>query len=143
MRWIPVLLGMSAVVVLLGSGPVQSAALAPSQDAGDVTKQQGGRPELRRALRRFVRAGAPGIVALAKDRRGTWRGASGLADLPAKVPMRPNVHFRIASVTKTFTATIVLQLVGERKLGLDDPDERWLPGVVPNGANINVLQLLQ
>jgi D-alanyl-D-alanine carboxypeptidase len=80
---------------------------------------------------------------LVKDRRGTWRAAAGLADLRAKVAMRPGLHFRIASVTKSFTATLVLQLVGEGKLRLDDPVERWLPGVVPNGQNVSVLQLLR
>jgi D-alanyl-D-alanine carboxypeptidase len=45
-------------------------------------------------------------------------------------------------VTKTFTAAVILQLAGEGRLGLDDPVERWLPGVVPAGAAITVRQLL-
>jgi D-alanyl-D-alanine carboxypeptidase len=143
MRSIPILFGMSAAVALVvGAAPHTSAAPPLSTGAEKVVEQQADRPELRRALARFVRAGAPGIVALVKDRRGTWRAARGFADLRAKIPMRPNVHFRIASVTKSFTAVVVLQLVGEGKLQLDDPVERWLPGVVPNGANITVLQLL-
>ena len=48
--------------------------------------------------------------------------------------MRPDDHFKIASLTKTYTATVVLQLVGEGKLSLDDTVERRLPGVVPNGT---------
>ena len=56
--------------------------------------------------------------------------------------MRAGNHFKIASLTKTYTATVVLQLVGERKLSLDDTVERRLPGVVPNGDKITIRQLL-
>ena len=56
--------------------------------------------------------------------------------------MRAGDRFRVGSVTKTFVATVVLQLVGEGRLGLEDSVERWLPGVVPNGAGITVRQLL-
>ena len=57
--------------------------------------------------------------------------------------MRPADRFRVGSVTKSFMATVLLQLVGERKLRLDDSLERWLPGVVPNGRSITVRELLQ
>jgi len=56
------------------------------------------------------------------------------------VPVRGS--FRAGSITKTFLATVVLQLVDEGSLRLDDSVERWLPGVVPNGENITVRQLL-
>ena len=56
--------------------------------------------------------------------------------------MRADNHFKIASLTKTYTATVVLQLVGEGKLSLDDSVERRLPGVVPNGSRITIRQLL-
>lgn len=42
-------------------------------------------------------------------------------------------RFRIASNTKAFTSTVLLQLVGEGRLSLDDPVSRWLPGVVHSG----------
>jgi D-alanyl-D-alanine carboxypeptidase len=45
-------------------------------------------------------------------------------------------------LTKSFVATVVLQLVGERKLSLTERVERWLPGLVPNGSAITVRQLL-
>ena len=47
--------------------------------------------------------------------------------------MNARDHFKIASLTKTYTATVVLQLVAEGKLHLTDSIERWLPGLVPNG----------
>jgi D-alanyl-D-alanine carboxypeptidase len=101
-----------------------------------------GRPQLQRLLDTVVRAGAPGIVAYVRDRHGTWLGASGFAVFKPKMRMRPNLRFRVGSVTKTFTAAIVLQLVGEGKLRLNDSVERWLPGLVPNGGGITVQELL-
>jgi D-alanyl-D-alanine carboxypeptidase len=143
-RRLPALvLTISIVGFLDGARSPLSAAVAVTEPRQQAAQQQAARPDLEQALEGFVRAGAPGIVAIVKDSRGTWRGASGLANLRTKTAMRPGVHFRIASVTKSFTATVVLQLVGEGKLQLDDPVERWLPGVVPNGANISVLQLLR
>ncbi|MGQ0568282.1 MAG: serine hydrolase domain-containing protein, partial [Armatimonadota bacterium] len=51
-------------------------------------------------------------------------------------------QFRIASLTKTFVAVVVLQLVGEGKLSLDDAVENRLPGLVPNGRNITIRYLI-
>jgi D-alanyl-D-alanine carboxypeptidase len=58
------------------------------------------------------------------------------------VPLRSRQDFRVASITKSFVATVVLQLVGEGKLSLGDSMERWLPGLVPNGGAITVRELL-
>ena len=55
--------------------------------------------------------------------------------------MQP-IAFRVASLAKTYTATVVLQLVGEGKLRLTDTVERWLPGLVPHGDAISIRQLL-
>jgi D-alanyl-D-alanine carboxypeptidase len=57
--------------------------------------------------------------------------------------MRPVDRFRVGSITKSFVATVLLQLVGERKLKLDDPLNRWLPGLVATGSSITVRELLQ
>lgn len=52
-------------------------------------------------------------------------------------------RFRAGSITKSFVAAVVLQLVGEGRLRLGDSVERWLPGVVAEGGRITVRQLLQ
>lgn len=67
------------------------------------------------------------------------------ADSTAPIPW--NAHFRVASTTKTFVATVVLQLVAEKRLSLDDTVEHWLPSVVSgngnDGSRITVRDLLR
>jgi D-alanyl-D-alanine carboxypeptidase len=99
-------------------------------------------PKLQAALDRLVEGGAPGAIMVVRSPGRTLRLASGVADRETKARMRPRMHVRIASVTKTYAATVVLQLVGERKLRLHDSVERWLPGLLPDGASITVRQLL-
>lgn len=93
-------------------------------------------------LRAVVRAGAPGVIVFARHGERTQRLAAGVADRARRTPMRVSDRFRVGSVTKTFVAAVVLQLVDEGKVSLDDTVERWLPGLVPNGAAITVRQLL-
>ncbi|MEV5597828.1 serine hydrolase domain-containing protein [Streptomyces sp. NPDC052496] len=56
--------------------------------------------------------------------------------------LAPGDQFRVGSNTKTVTATLVLQLVAAGKVGLADPVEKWLPGVVRGGRDITVRMLL-
>ena len=72
---------------------------------------------------------------------GTWIQAFGTGNLEGDTPITPDDHFRIGSNTKTFTGTVILQLVDEGRLGLDDPVSKYQPEV-PNGENITVRQLL-
>jgi D-alanyl-D-alanine carboxypeptidase len=67
-----------------------------------------------------VRAGIPGVVALAAGPGLSWEKAAGVADVGTRAPLTPDHRFRIGSVTKPLVATVVLQLVGEGALALDD-----------------------
>ena len=113
-----------------------------SVQAPPATRAPADPAALQRQLDGVVEAGTPGVVALVRTGQQTWQGASGLGNLAAKRPARAGDRFRIGSVTKSFVATVALQLVGEDKFGLDDPLARWLPGLVPNGDDITVRQLL-
>ena len=97
---------------------------------------------VRSALDRLIASGVPGAVLVARDGDDVLRLAAGTADTATGRPMRPDLRFRAGSVTKTFVATVTLQLVGEGALSLDDTVEHWLPGLVPGGAAISVRQLL-
>jgi D-alanyl-D-alanine carboxypeptidase len=84
---------------------------------------------------------APGaIVGISIPGRGSYVVAKGLADVATGEPMRVDDHVRIGSVTKTFTVTVLLQLVAEGKIGLDDPIGKYLD-FVPNGQNITLRML--
>ncbi|MEV0617046.1 serine hydrolase domain-containing protein [Nonomuraea sp. NPDC050404] len=86
--------------------------------------------------------GATAALARISDGKGTWSGAAGVRDIKRGGEPAPGGYFRIGSVTKTFVATVVLQLVDEGKVRLDDPIEQHLPGLVPDGAGITVRELL-
>jgi D-alanyl-D-alanine carboxypeptidase len=128
-------------IAILGALILASATLALA--AGAVGERRSGRPaKLQRALDQVVAAGVPGAVLLVGDGDRTIRLASGYGNLKPRTPMRAGDRFRVGSITKAFVATVVLQLVAERKLSLKDTVERWLPGVVPNGKRITVRRLL-
>ncbi len=90
----------------------------------------------------LVAHGAPGVVLLTRNGRHTITVTSGLSEIGTATPMRADDRFRVASIAKTYTATVVLQLVGEGKVRLDDTVERWLPGLVPHGDAVSIRQLL-
>jgi D-alanyl-D-alanine carboxypeptidase len=115
------------------------AASAPAQPAAKTERNASG---LQRDLDALVAAGAPGAILFVRDGKRVTHLTAGLGDIARKTLMRPDNHFKIASVTKTYTATVVLQLVGEGKLSLDDTVQQRLPGVVPNGGKITIRQLL-
>ncbi|MEU9092690.1 serine hydrolase domain-containing protein [Streptomyces sp. NPDC048428] len=74
---------------------------------------------------------------------GTWRGSAGVHDLASGRPADPDGRFRVGSVTKVFTAAVVLQLAGEGRLGLDRPVRRYLPELIPAAyGKVTVRQLL-
>ena len=78
-------------------------------------------------------------------RRGVALRAFGLSDRGARVPANPNMSFRIASITKTFTATAVLLLVQDGKVRLDAPVARYVGALVdplPGGSTATVRRLL-
>jgi len=135
-------LGVSVAAVAAAALAVAGCGGRTDRSVALEPKSGHSEPKLRRALDGFVGAGVPGAIVLVRDGNETVRMASGYRNLAAKTPLRPTDRFRVGSVTKSFVATIVLQLVGEDKLALDDTVERWLPGLVPNGELITVRELL-
>lgn len=80
----------------------------------------------------FAGVSAPGAVMAIRTPEGTWIATTGYQDLDKTVPMTADVNQRIGSVTKTFTITALLRLAEQGKLSLDDPIEKYVPGM-PNG----------
>ena len=129
---------MRAQVVAAVCSAMFLCVVAQSAGAADIEAAS-----LQKALDRLVAAGVPGAVLLVRDGNRTVRLASGYSVVAGRIPARPDDRFRIGSVTKTFVATVVLQLVGEGKLQLDDTVESVLPGKLRVGNGITVRQLLQ
>ncbi|MBJ8049921.1 beta-lactamase family protein [Bacillus cereus group sp. N18] len=128
--------------------PTSIVKAAPTQNvsSSSQTSTQRDRTSVKQAMRDTLQLGYPGILAKTSEGGKTWGYAAGVADLSTKKPMKTDFRFRIASVTKTFTATVVLQLAGENRLKLDDSIEKWLPGVIQgngyDGNQITIRQIL-
>ncbi|WP_411110577.1 serine hydrolase domain-containing protein [Streptomyces sp. c-19] len=101
-----------------------------------------GRPELRKALQDIVDSGVMGVQLRVHDERGRWVGSAGVSELGGTAEPPTDGHFRIGSNTKTFTATLVLQLVAEGRIGLDTPVADCLPEFALD-RRITVRMLLQ
>ncbi|GAA0441702.1 serine hydrolase domain-containing protein [Streptomyces sp. NPDC046215] len=123
-----------------------TAFVTPAQAASDAAPTRGGHRATQRAMDEAVKAGVPGITAQARDTDGVWKSASGVGDLTSGAPRGKDDKFRVGSITKTFVATVLLQMEAEGRLSLDDTVEHQLPGVVRgngnDGSRITVRQLL-
>jgi D-alanyl-D-alanine carboxypeptidase len=132
----------------LGGGVAGGAAvLALARPAGAASLGGGGGlaaatvQRLDAALRAALATiDASGVVAGIVTPQGRWTAAAGVADPHGGAPMLPGVYQRVGSVTKTFTVTLVLQLMEQGRLSLDDPVARYLDGV-PNGGLITLRHL--
>ncbi|MEV6731638.1 serine hydrolase domain-containing protein [Streptomyces sp. NPDC051364] len=109
-----------------------------------------GKPDtVQQGLSALVRDdGVPGALAAVKGLDGRTRNyTAGVGDLATRAKVPADGQVRIGSSTKTFTAVVVLQLVGEGRIGLDSPVETYLPGLLRgdgvDGRAITVRQLLQ
>lgn len=122
----------------LAGNVLQNAVAAPAGHS-----PAGAAAALATLAQRDVDAGAPGVairiddgrhrpVAIAKQ--ATWTRADHR--------LSAEDQFRMGSNTKTMVATVVLQLVAERRLRLTDPVDKWLPGAVANGRTTTVRMLL-
>jgi CubicO group peptidase (beta-lactamase class C family) len=75
----------------------------------------------------------------------TWKGASGVSNLEKQTLTESDDLFKIASITKTYTAATVLKVVESGKLSLDDTLGQWLPDIaknLPDSENVTVRELL-
>ena len=114
---------------------VLTAAVFVAPDRGGAAAAEF--PDIDALLRTAVQRGdAPGVVAMATDRRGVlYKGAFGVAESAAGRPMTTDAIFRIASMTKPITSVAAMQLVEKGRVSLDDPAAKYLPEL----AHLSVL----
>ncbi|UXY27602.1 serine hydrolase domain-containing protein [Streptomyces sp. HUAS TT20] len=138
---------MSVRTTLVGATTlVLSAALAGPALAAGPARGSAEHSTTRKAIDAAVAAGVPGVTATAKDAHGTWSATAGVGNLRTGAARSADDRYRVGSITKTFVATVLLQLEAEGRLSLDDTVEKWLPGVVHghghDGHQITIRQLL-
>lgn len=131
-------------VVLVLAGCVAGSAPHPSSTPSTVQELK---PLTHKLLASTIAASVqknlvPGAFAVVTTPAGTVSAGYGTTKLGTSSTPRASDVFRIGSVTKTMTAAVILQMVREKKLALDDPIARFVPGV-PNGQNITIAELLQ
>ena len=140
--WLAVLLFAAATIVV---GADRTAVSSGGHECSSAVTQSTPRPALGRVLEGAVAgpsAIAPGATAYVLGPHGRWLGAAGIADTRTCRPMAPDSRTRLESVTKIYTATLILRLDQERKLRVTDTVERWLPGLLPYGRRITIRELL-
>jgi len=111
-------------LALLGNASGSLAQIQPGTNTRDTSAQDQKRLErfekqiddLRTVLK------IPGLSAvIIKDQKVLWAKGFGFADLEKRIPATPDTVFHLASITKTFAATLIMQLVEQGKLDLDEP----------------------
>ncbi len=142
---LPMTLAMIALLT-----PVIITTGCNDKPAADTTTQPTEPPfspdieaKLEKAVDDNMKAGnIPGvIVGIWAPGKGTWIAAKGVADISAARELQPADKVRIAGNTKTFTATVILQLVDDGKMILNDKLSKYVAGI-PNGDQITIRQLL-
>jgi CubicO group peptidase (beta-lactamase class C family) len=125
------------LATLLLAGTTHPAAPAPSApaDASQRTTRFEQQVEADRAA-----LGLPGLsIAVLEDGEVLTARGFGYADVDRRIPATADTLYHLASVTKTFTAILVLRLVEQGKLDLDEPVSRYAPEVTDDRVHIRHL----
>lgn len=132
---------MTGVGAKAAFGLLGGIALAAAQPAAAVPHDFTDRADA--LIESAYPADGPGAaVIVTENGRTVYSRGRGLADVEARRPIEPDTVFRLGSITKQFTAAVVLQLAQEGRLSLDDPLSRFFPDYPEPGARATVRQLL-
>ena len=127
---------------------VAAIALGAAGGAASAAPSKGEAESLKSRAQGLVEAGYPAVLAAVSDSKGESAGvAVGKGNLETGQAPPMDGEVRVGSASKTFVAVVVMQLVQEGKVGLDEPIETYLPGLIKgegiDGSKITVRQLLQ
>jgi D-alanyl-D-alanine carboxypeptidase len=139
----------TTVMAATATAVALSVALAAPAMAATPTSAGGagtGHDATRKAVEAAVEDGVPGVTLTARDGHRTWSATAGVGNTKTGKPRSARDHYRVGSITKTFVATVLLQLEAEGRLSLDDTVAKWLPDLVHgnghDGSRITLRQLL-
>ncbi|RPJ86673.1 MAG: serine hydrolase [Acidobacteria bacterium] len=130
LQWSLLILGIVAVIFLMASG---RRAQASSSEARDIDALLTGV---------FKRNEPGGAVIVTRKGETLFRKGYGLADMELKVPIQPDMVFRLGSLTKQFTAVAILMLEEQGKLSVTDPLTKFFPDYPTGGQTITIDHLL-
>jgi D-alanyl-D-alanine carboxypeptidase len=126
-----------------GSDAADAKSSLPPARSSDAGFDQATRASFQKVLDDTrATAGFPGVIAVVSGPKGRWVGTAGTAGKGLESKPTPSDHTRVGSLTKTMTATVILQLVEEGKLKLSDPIGDYVPGM-PNGDTATIRQLAE
>ena len=86
---------------------------------------------------------APGAIVGVRTATGDWIATIGSTELGGTQPMTADMHQRVGSITKTFTSTLLLQSAEKGELSLDDPIEKYVPGMPNPQATLGQLSAMR
>ncbi|MFE7800745.1 serine hydrolase domain-containing protein [Nocardia sp. NPDC057440] len=141
MRFLPIVVATFAVALLVGCSSDPKPA---AQGVSDSRKQA-----VQAEIDRMVESGLAGAIATVTENGATVILTSGVADRDTRAPILadPPQQTRIGSISKSFIASVVLQLVAEGKIRLDEPIDTYLPGLLVgdgiDGRAITVRHILR
>lgn len=119
----------AVVAALLGVLILPAHAAAGSRSTWPDGPYAGLEAQLQAIVANARANGVPGVSAAIETPDGRWTGVAGKASLRPARSVTPQTAFEAGSVTKTFVAAVVLQLVGEGRLSLTSKLSRWMPDV--------------
>ncbi|GGV03514.1 peptidase [Kitasatospora herbaricolor] len=138
-RWTTLAAAATLVAAVAAGAGTPALAAGPAATGPSAATAPPARPDrgaLARTIADLPDEGITGALVRAGGRGGQWSGTAGDG-------VDPDGRFRIGSISKVFTATVVLQLAAERRLALDAPVQRYLPGLLPaDRPAVTVGQLL-
>ena len=126
-----------AGLMLIGAGAVRAQAQEPAPAEPNDPRVDRFRQQLEADRERLKIPGLSAVIL--EDGEVLWTQGFGYADVERRVPATPDTLYHIASVTKTFTAILALQLVEQGKLDLDAPVSRYVPEIKDDRVRIKHL----
>ncbi|WND39229.1 serine hydrolase domain-containing protein [Streptomyces sp. BB1-1-1] len=138
---------MAVRTARIGAVGLVAAAVTAASFTSPVAAGVGpGHARTQQAMDAAVKDGVPGVTGQVNAAYSVWMGTSGVGNLKTGTPRSVVDRYRIGSMTKTFVATVMLQLDAEGRIDLDSSVDTWLPGVVRGNGNdgrlISLRQLL-
>ncbi|CAM5436798.1 serine hydrolase domain-containing protein [Streptomyces abikoensis] len=135
--------GRGARLATAFAAALAAVAAAGTGAAADAAVSRPDKKALEQSIAGFPNADVSGALVRVAGPGGHWWGTSGAADKATGASVRSGSSFRIGSITKLFTGTVMLQLAAEHRVDLDAPARRYVPGLLPDAFHdVKVGQLL-